>query len=228
VSDTTIVHLTDAELVFLDGKCGPKIQTEVDAAKGRLEAVANLGCEPHIARFVADVVRTAKQDGKLIHHHENLRVCDYCGRRAGYAKHTRHGRWHKKGDDDHKRPLTFSGVDLRHQFISMRGHANLGCCNDCFAKAKPILAMALGGVQAEVPDSITGQSPTFKRYDNVQCQKCQWTGHEGQMGLCHAIMGGTYPGKCPKCGAENLFLGPTNIKTTQGFTLVPTTTPVTT
>jgi hypothetical protein len=41
------------------------------------------------------------------------------------------------------------------------------------------------------------------------------------MGKLHAMMGGYYPGKCPKCGVENLPFGRTIIETTSGYSLTP-------
>lgn len=214
------MDLTDQELVLLDGKCSSKIQTEVDAAKGRIAMQSKMSCEPHIAAFVADAVKEAKEHGLLRLLREDLRYCRYCKKSAGYYTYPRTGRYHRRGETDYGHPKYMSGVELADRFISVKGYSCVGCCSECWQKAQPLLAKELEGVMAEVSEAITGHKPMFKKWDNMKCEKCNWEGHEGQMGRLPCLLGvGYYQGKCPQCGAENRVLN-NKIKHTKGFTVV--------
>lgn len=214
------MDLTDSELVILDGRCSPETQSLVEAAKERLAMVDSLPGEPAIAGFVADAVRAAREDGRLRYETTSLSHCKICGRDAGYAKYKRSGRYHEKGATRYDRPLYIGGVELRGGFIRVQGCARLGCCHECFAKAKPHLKTALAAVRAEISVYITGEQPKFRRYDNCECTACGWSGHDGELGLLPAILRGSYPGQCPKCGAKNMAFGPNIIKATEGFVVV--------
>jgi hypothetical protein len=114
-----------------------------------------------------------------------------------------------------------SGVDLHDSFVIMSGHASIGGCLECVQACLPTLRQLLSDVAAELPKELRNEvSALHKRHRNKKCSACGWAGHEGQMGDMPAIMGGSYKGKCPQCGAENLPLGRTIIETVDGFTVV--------
>jgi hypothetical protein len=219
---TTSVYLTDEELALLDGKCQAKVQKEVDKAKERLSLGQNLGLIPLTHRdFVTRIIQEAQANGELSFTRKSLSSCKVCGKSAGYAKYTRNSKYHDKGDPNYKRPLTFPGVDLASRFVTIRGRATMGCCWTCWKTVKEYLPEALKDVKAQIPESITGYAPKFKKHDNRKCKKCGWKGHKGEMGrLPCAMSRGTYAGKCPQCDAKNLAFGPTVIKTATGFVVV--------
>jgi hypothetical protein len=216
------LKLTDEELILLDGKCRPEIQKAVDAAKDRLSSCKKL---PNLtsseAGFVADVVRCAQLKGILSWQPIFLKECKVCGTSCEYRKYLRRGKWHNKGDPDYSHPIYLSGMELDKSRVFMQGYANLGACRKCMTKLIPSLTEALLDVHAELPSELSkGKSPTYKRWDNMQCTECNWTGHEGQMRRLRTMMGdGTYPGGCPNCKAENHLFGRT-IVNSDGFTLV--------
>lgn len=216
------LKLSDTELAILDGRCSPETQVAVEAAKARLAMIAELpDTEPPIAGFVADVVAYAIRNGRLKFCHRNLRSCNVCKRAGGYAKYKRSGRFHKKGDANFDAPLTFRGIDLSSGCVSIKGYASMGCCDDCWDKASPLLAEVLKNVEAEIPESVSSFPPQFRYYDNMICNSCGWKGHEGEMGELPAMFGGMYPGECPACSAQNLPLGSHVIKRANGHTVVP-------
>lgn len=221
------LNLSDHELVILDGQCSETVQQAVDAAKQRLAAIAAL---PQLtekqAGFVADVVREARENGKLTFRFSSIRSCPLCERKAGYAVRTRRSAWARAGTPNYDKPLYLSGIELAERFLSVKGYVSLGCCRECMDFMKPFLTEALADVRAEIPENITGHAPRFLWYRNQHCTKCEWSGHEGQMGFIPAVFQGKYRGKCPQCGAENLFLGPTIIKSIDGFTVVESGAPV--
>lgn len=220
------LDLTDDEIVALDGKCRPKVQAEVDAARARLATVADVeGLELHYTHFIAKVVQSANETGRVTFSPRRLQYCNVCCRSGGYAKYKRSSRSHRKGDSDHSRPLTMSGVDFNAGFVVIEGYASLGCCSKCLDRVKPILVEKLKGLRAEVPSALTGEPARFKRYGRRRCTKCKWRGHEGQLEMLTSMMGGYYPGKCPSCGASNLFFGATLIRPEEGFDVVPIETP---
>lgn len=220
---TSRVDLSDAELLLLDGRCSEKAQAEVDAAKRRAALSASLG--PAVfdadARLVQEIVDEAVKNGQLAFYHKSCDHCSTCGKSAGYAKHKRSGRYHRKGQDNYKKPLSLPGIELADRFITIKGHITVGCCRECWDRVKPLVVAAIADVRAEIPEAITGQPPRFKKYDRRKCGKCGWEGHDGQLGMLPALMGGQYPGKCPGCGAENLPFGRIVIESVPGFDVVP-------
>lgn len=221
-------ELLDAELVMLDGRAGLRLEVQkaIDDAKERLRMVAALpSLPPTLAAFVADVVRCAQETGRLGFMHESIAYCAKCGKSGGYAKHKRSG-WsrskgsYSKGQDDRSKPLDLSAVDLSHNFIRIRHHVSLGCCWECWETVKPSMVKALETIRAEIPKHITGVEPRFKWYQHSRCTKCNWLGHEGQLLPLRAILGGSYPGECPECHAQNLPFGEHLIKGADGWTVV--------
>lgn len=200
------INLTDEELSVLDGKCRKETQAEVDAAKARILAVARFAdLDEAAAKFIADAVREAEGSKKLVYQHIYIRDCRVCKKDAGYRKYQRSGRYHRKGDDDRNHPLYLDGIELADRSVRISGSASLGCCANCMKKIRPYLAEALSGVEAQIPEKITGHSSRFIRVDLMKCEKCGWHGSETSMRPLRAVMGGTYPGGCPSCDAENSF-----------------------
>lgn len=211
------VKVTDEELVLLDGACSPETQSEVDAAKARLDARRH-GLEPHIADLVADAVRVARAKGRLTWVYEQITYCRACRRSDGYVPYKSGPR---RGTPNYSRRIHFRGIDLDRGFVVVTGHVSLGGCEDCLTAAAPTLAEELRGVPAQVPPHLRAEGePKRVRHDNRRCTACGWEGHEGQMGRLRTLMGdGTYPALCPECNAENRF-GTQPVERTDGFTVV--------
>ena len=216
---TTKVELTDAELRALDGQCRPDVQTVVEAAHRRRDLAARLGrLTPAQVRFVADVCDEAREKGRVVFRGKGLRFCEVCGRHAGYYRF-KSGR--RKGQEDPKRPLQFNGFEFADRFVTMRGYATLGCCQDCFEATETALVAELSAIRCETPEGLRNGPLRFKRWDKAHCTECDWRGHEGEMGRLRTLMGdGLYPGKCPNCAAQNQPFGRTLIKKGEGFVVV--------
>ena len=213
------VKLTPNEIVLLDGRCRPDVQSDVDKAKATL-ALAESGLSGSEAKMVAELVAVAKAKGRLTFMRCNIRTCPCCGRNDGYLKVSRSTRYKRKGDTDYDKPIRFSGFDCDAGFVIMDGYISKGFCGACQPRVVPVLLQQLVGIRAELPEGLTGRKPDFLRYDNKECTSCGWTGHEGQMLPVPALMGGHYKGRCPQCNVENRFMGRTIIKTVEGFTVV--------
>lgn len=218
---TRSVSLTDTELVILDGRCRAEVQAVVDQAKARLAMGAKLAHLPaNLAGFIADAVAEAEGEGRLTFQWKSIRSCALCGKDAGYAVHTRSGRYHRKGDTNYDKPRYLNGIEIARRFITIRGHAALGCCAECFNALKPALQETLADVRAEIPEMLLGRPSRFRRFSRARCTECGWEGHEGQMRQLLTWMGdGYYPGGCPKCPAINDF-GVRKIETVDGFEVV--------
>jgi hypothetical protein len=221
---TVGVRLTDEELVLLDGQCSEKVQRDVDGAKARLSVASQIDSDipPEHRTFISRVVEEAENSGCLTFERWSLHKCDVCGRRAGYASYKRNSRYHRKGDPDYSKPLTFPGFEFAKRFVVSRGYATVGCCQECFNDLRPHLVRALENVKAELPERLMGYPSKWRRWDNMKCKSCGWQGHKGEMGELPAMFEGYYRGQCPECGAKNNAFGPMQIKTVDGFTLVAT------
>lgn len=215
---TTMVSLTDDELVVLDGQVSQKVQEAVDAAKVRIEGrriYADLS--PVLAGFVADVVAEATINGELVWQNERLTSCALCGRDDGYVPYKSGP---NRGRPNYDRHRTFAGVNLAYRFVRVQGRAALGGCSDCVASVVPTLQQALRPVPAQLPTQLVSGDVRWVKWANVRCSQCDWTGHEGQMGKARTLMGGGfYPASCPSCGATNT-LGYTLVRRTEGHTMV--------
>ncbi len=205
---TVRVALTDDELIELDGRCRPEVQQEVEAARLRLRYRLLLPDLPaRLSGFVADVVSEATRTGILIQSRRSISYCSLHGGSAGYRVFKSGPR---KGRRDPDRPLYLWGVEFANRFIIMEHHVTLGGCTDCIKQVEPYLPMALQGVPAQLPEALrTEGDPVWTRRGLRRCTRCEWSGHEGQMGRLPTLMGsGTYPGVCPSCKAKDvLFSG---------------------
>lgn len=213
------LELTDEEIALLDGRVSPETQSTVDAAKQRLAMMrANSDLSPKLAELITKAVREAMKNGILVHQYTNVHYCSLCEKSAGYALHTRNGKYHRKGQEDTRKPRSFRGFELQKSFVFIKGHVSLGGCLDCYGKVINPLREALATIRAELPSELAGPVK-FKRWDDYECP-CGWKGHEGQLLQLRTFMGdGYYRGKCPKCGKENqLFSQP--IKRLSTFTIV--------
>jgi hypothetical protein len=214
------VQLTVDEIILLNGKVRPEIQTIIDEAK-EAKALEAFVVDAAEARFIAEVMKEARTKGRLICRWVQLHYCYYTGKSAGYDTHRRSGKYYRKGETNFSKPLTMAGIELADRFINVQGYANLGCCWEFWNKVRPKLVIQLENVKAEVAEEITGYPPKWKRFNHYQCDQCGWTGHEGQLLKLPAMFGGYYAGECPNCHAKNMPLLPNIVKTVEGFELVP-------
>lgn len=216
------VELTRQELLMLDGRCGHGVQSIIDGAKLEADLESRLGCHAGIARLAVAAVSEARTEGRLIFRHERIQYCRVCERAAGYAAVKRTTSWHRrKGDVDHSKPLTMGAVELAHRFVRIDKHVAVGCCSECFEAAKPVLAVALANVRAELPEALTGIPSKYRRWGKRRCTACQWQGHEGEMGELPTLFNdGHYRGECPRCGATNAPLGKAIVEQLDGFEVV--------
>jgi len=106
---TTSVSLTDEELAVLDQKCRQEIQEKVDLALARIIAAKNLpDLSTEEAGLVSDIVKLAEKEKRISYLGRSICFCHVCKKDAGYKKHARDGRYHRKGQPDYSKPLHFS------------------------------------------------------------------------------------------------------------------------
>lgn len=211
---TTSVKVTDTEMLLLVSVDRPEIAEAVAAARGRLTSIERYpDLTPEHAGFIADVILEARTNGRLTRLWRRIRYCSLCGASGEYRLPSKR---HKN-----ERYYPIHGVELAYRVVTMREHVALGCCDTCWHAVESTLLAALQDVPAEYPTHWEGAPQRWKRHDNKKCTACDWTGHEGEMARLPTVMGGgTYPGQCPECGAKNEWLGPQNIETVDGFTVV--------
>lgn len=212
-----LIRLTDEQVLLLASVDEDETQEAVSLARLRLEYEAK-----GLHWWSADVRIEAETAGRLQLARKDLQACDLCGKRAGYAKYARATRNHRRGDNNYGRPLSMLGVDLAVRAVTVRGRASLGCCNDCWGEVKDSVSQALVGVRAEVPEGISGEPVRWRWHAIRRCEKCGWEGGEHLVRRLPCLMGGgTYPGKCPACGASSRPLCASVLETLPGFVLVP-------
>lgn len=213
---TTRVDLTDHELALLHQQCSPQTQQKVNAALSRIEFRNRFDLPHGLAGLVADVVNTARAEGKVVHAQSRLRSCRYCGTAPGYVVFKSGPR---RGRPNYDKPLYLYGIEMADRFVRVQGHVTLGACNGCMALAREPIKAALADERAQVPDALAAEGrPPWRRYGKRKCTACGWIGTERQMRPLPVLMGpGTYPGGCPACDAKNLVLGRRVIEVEDGF-----------
>ncbi len=208
---TYYVSLTFDELACLDGKCSAKVQEKLDKAREQRSLIAEIASDDaDAARIAASIVQSVKARLQLDQTYQNAKEgyisgrCECCKTTPGYVPYARSGRYAVKGQPNRDRPRT------RH----MTKFNGTGLCQACVARVKPLLVEALKDVPAQYPQGFFGEgyvSP-LTVHEAAYCTACDWEGHEGQMLRKGALMGGTYPGGCPSCKAENLMFGRTIVE----------------
>jgi hypothetical protein len=174
------------------------------------------------AAVIVAALREAAVARELVCRHCGVKHCPACGRDAGYAKVKRRTRYKRKGEDDYDRPMSLGAIELADRFVRIERRLSLGCCDECWPTVRPVLAELLTDTRAEIAEGITGHAPRWKRYRRTRCTKCNWRGHEGEMGKRRTIMGaGWYPAICPACDATNLAFIPDVIERVDGYEVVP-------
>ena len=217
---TTIVNLTDCELLLLDGMCTEKVQAAVDLAKVRVSfALRHPEVEPAAVKLIVDAVEEARTKGLLIWEHRPLRRCSLCDRDGSYATYRSGPR---KGQPNHSKPIPLAGIELRRSFVRIEGHVSIGACTGCMEALQPALQAALAEVPAELPPQLRAEGTfAWVKDPHRRCKHCDWTGGVSQLGLLPAVLGGRYPGKCPSCDAEQRPLGDTVFEVLDTFDLNP-------
>lgn len=201
------VLLTDAELLLLDGQGSAHVQALIDNVRERMSMESRLGIGEHDAELILGLLTECETHKKLIFRHEQIRRCGVCGTAAGYAKVSRASKYKRKGDIDYDRPLSLPGIELADRSVIIRGSVERGCCKACFDRLLPIIRSELDGVEAQIPEQISGKPAVFRRFPVERCE-CGWMGSADEMGTKPTMMGdGYYPGACPQCGTEQTVMG---------------------
>lgn len=229
------VELTDADLDVLDGRCSEAAQKAADASKARRETESRLaGFTDKQADLVNRVVARARESGELSYSRTSINHCAVCSRQAGYALHKRSGRYHRKGEPDHKKPLSFSAIDYGRGFISISGHVSLGCCAECQKVVEPAILAEIATIPVALPHWFPGAltikrrgyggevtEPRIEKCSIRRCQKCGAVQHEREMRRTPTLMGdGTVPTGCKSCPSERtLLFGPDPFDNLPGFVI---------
>lgn len=206
------VSLTYEELLLIDGKCSEKSQSIVDQAKTEYGFGLDYICNEILAKSM--------KTGKLTWRYTEISSCKTCDTKPhGYYKYARSSRYHRKGDCNYNAPFKYSGIEPNGGFISFSGMS--GICRECWYNVYlPKLVKYI--IENDLPIEIQKNDIVETKYkkDDVRiCFNCGEKMYESEMGRRSTLMGdGTYPSKCPKCGAESLLFGNSH-KITDEFTM---------
>jgi hypothetical protein len=210
----TSVTLTDADLAMLRNSADLDVRIAAERAADRLAAPARWPDLPaHVGALVADVLAEAHKEGRIIYRGVAVSYCNYCGARS---------EWKKPPRKRKEREYPVAGVDFADRFLVIERHISVGGCRACVEAALSTLRTELAKFPVQLPSALqTDTAPVYRRWDRCRCKKCEWAGHEGQLGKLRTLMGdGWYQGKCPSCGAERRFMGPDPFEKLDGFDVV--------
>jgi bacterioferritin-associated ferredoxin len=210
----TSITLCDDDLATLVSSADTAVRTAAEAARDRLAAPSRWPTvASHVAALIADVIAEAKKEGRLIYRGVSVSRCGYCGARSEWKKPPRKRR---------EREYPVAGVDFADRFVVISRHITVGACRSCVEQALPVLRQELMRFPVQLPTALRSEgAPVYQRWDRCRCKKCEWSGHDGQLGKLRTLMGdGYYPGKCPRCAAERRPLGPDPFERLDGFDVV--------
>lgn len=216
----TSIHLTDVDLARLVDSADQEVALEAAAALARLDASTRWPSLPaHVGALVVDVLREAREHGRLIYQARRARFCRYCDARPTWKKPPRKRR---------EREILVAGYDLADRPLFFTDSITVGACAACLDAAHAVLVAELAKFPVQLPSKLQAEgAPRYRRWDRCRCKKCDWTGHEGELGKLRTLFNdGTYPGKCPTCGVEHSPFGARPFETLDGFVLVAETTSV--
>lgn len=210
------VSLTKEQLEVLADKCPTdEVVLELDKATSTIRYMEKYSLDQNVARFVRDVFDCAVAQKALDARPCRINRCPICGAGPHIILY-QSGR--NKGRE--KSRIGRSGYEFAERVVSIAGYPTTGCCADCFHRLSAIVSDVVSELECQVSERITGHKNRWARWQNRECSKCGWEGHEGQMGRRRTLFGdGTYPSTCPECKAVNEPLGLNVIVTVPGFTV---------
>lgn len=209
----TSVSLSDEDLSRLANSSDDAVRVVALAACARIIAPTRWPSVPsHVAALISDIISEAKQNGRLIWRGVYVSRCRYCGATSKREKLKRR-----------KNPVEVMvrGVETADRFVIISGHISVGACRVCVEHAQPLLRTELATFPVQLPQALQSDGPVYQRWDRCRCKKCEWSGHEGQLGKLRTLMNdGWYPGTCPSCGVERRPLGVDPFERLYGFDVV--------
>ncbi len=178
------VRLTPKELLLLDGHCRPEIQVEVEVAR---RSVNLFGKFPdQLSAYLGLIYMGVLIKGVLKFEFKEQDHCVGCGR---VGEHPKFLSGPRKGEPNHGKPAPrLQGKGLNSSFL----------CTSCWDECGSAFHTALQDKEVELPASFMGYEPRFKRYEEMDCRKCAWKGHEGLLVDCGMFKG------CPVCRGGSL------------------------
>ena len=210
-----------------------EVKAVIKVAKMERRLCKEYNIPANIASMVGKIIRTAISEGKLSYVPVRVSTCPCCCRNEGYHPHER-DKYTKsfgsrflttrKGDPNYNKPRLFTCYDLGRGCVTISHIVFTGYCEKCAPIVETVLMSELAELDYEHPPGWPILTNRFKRYGRSRCKQCKWEGGENEMLQLIPLSGsGTYPGGCPRCGAESRFLGPTVFESAPGFVLVPIT-----
>lgn len=186
----------------LDGKVSEEAQKVIDKAKQE----ASFGFE---LPLMNEVLTKSLKIGTLKWTNKAIRTCKYCDNKPyDYHTYPRSGRYHRKGDKNYDKPIYYSGIKFNEGFVTIQGDGDI--CKECADKHNIINSLIDYIIEHDLPIEIQKNDYKVTKYikDEIEiCYSCGLEMKKSEMGDLSAVMGGYYKGKCPHCGAEELFLG---------------------
>lgn len=208
------LELTLEELLPIDGKVSEKTQEIINKAKQE----STYGFELPVMN---EVLRKSEKLGSFTWRFKQIRSCNYCDKKYDYHEYPRSGRYHKKGDKNHNKPIYYSGIAFNEGFVTFQGQGDI--CSECASKHNVIYRLIDYILDNDLKVEIQKNDYRFTKYlkDDIRiCYECGNEMQESKMGKHSTLMGdGTYPSSCPACGAESLPFGRSH-KITNKFVMI--------
>lgn len=211
---TYSIDLTLEELLPLDGKVSDKAQEIINKAKQE----SSYGFDLPVMN---EILRNSEKSGMLTWRYKQVRSCSYCDKTYDYYTYPRSGRYHNKGDKNYDKPKYYSGIAFNEGFVTIQGYGDM--CSECASKHDVIHRLIDYIIDNDLKIQIQKNDYRITKYlkDDIRiCYQCGNEMQESKMGRKSTLMGdGTFPSKCPGCGAESSVFGKSH-KTTNKYVMI--------
>ena len=142
-----------------------------------------------------------------------ITTCRLCGASFGYNNYRRTNRRKgvKAGTPDHSSPKYVAGVDFETifqqiVFVSVRDYQS-GICISCWDQFKDTFFKGILDHELMIDfGNYEGFESKFELQKTLTCFSCGAESLESEYGNVPALMMGSYPGQCPKCGVQQVPL----------------------
>lgn len=169
--------------------------------------------EHQLPGLLGDIIGVAENSGWLRVKATPITLCKLCDASWGYHTHKRTNsrKGIHKGKLNHDDPIWHPGVEFetifdQRVFFTMKGFRS-GVCKKCWEKHENSFFQMI--LDNELPidfGTYAGFKSLFEMQKTLTCFSCEEESLELEFKKLPALMGGYYPGECPKCGAKHLPL----------------------
>lgn len=185
--------LTYDELILLDKK---NIRKKTQRQINDIKLQKSFGFRYPIMN---EILFKSLKKGKLTWHYKEMHYCQLCEKENGYKVYKRSSFYHKKGEKNYDKPISFRGIEFNPGFVTIKYHGDI--CSCCEEKHSIIKSLCKHIIENDLKIEL-GKNKYYKtKYIRDQCYICFNCKEE-------IYSSDILKKKCPKCNTQegNFFM----------------------